>query len=419
MATTLADRNLLLGILAIQVRFVSREDLIAGMNAWLRERDKPLGELLVARGAMKPEHRDLVEKLVDEDLKLYGDDALRSLASADSPSSIEESIAARVDDPDIQERLVAVRQIRPAEQPRSTDAITTIDLKPTAHQPNSAPRALGGRFQILRPHAEGGLGVVSVALDTELNREVALKQIKPTAAERADYRARFVLEAEITGALEHPGIVPVYSLGHDASGQPFYAMRFIRGDSLADAIAAFQRRWPSVQQGRSTEGSRDLEFRSLLRRVIDICNAIGYAHSRGVLHRDLKPGNVMLGKYGETLVVDWGLAKPAGRVDAAAALDVEAALDRHRPAKRPIRCRDRPLARRNSCRRSRPRDAWSCLGHAVTSTHWARRSFRFLQAAHPSTATTLARYCARCSTARSGRPARTTVPSRGPSKRSA
>src|SRR5262249_59901748 len=108
-----------------------------------------------------------------------------------------------------------------------------------------------------------------------------------------------------TGGLEHPGIVPVYGLGKYADGRPYYAMRFIRGDSLQEAIARFHR---AEKPGRDPS-ERRLAFRDLLGRFVAVCQAVAYAHSRGVLHRDLKPGNVMLGKYGETLVVDWGLAK--------------------------------------------------------------------------------------------------------------
>src|SRR5262249_41243860 len=117
-------------------------------------------------------------------------------------------------------------------------------------------------------------------------------------------------EAEITGGLEHPGIVPVYGLGHTPDGRPFYAMRFIRGDSLKEAVNRFHE--AEAQPGR-TSGQSTLELRELLGRFIDVCDAIAYAHSRGVLHRDLKPGNIMLGRYGETLVVDWGLAKAVDR----------------------------------------------------------------------------------------------------------
>ncbi len=191
----------------------------------------------------------------------------------------------------------------------------------------------GRRYRVLHPHAQGGLGVVFVALDTELNREVALKQILDRHADDQTSRARFLLEAEVTGGLEHPGIVPVYGMGVYENGRPYYAMRFVRGDSLKEALGLFHSQSgasagnePTSQEidraatvrPNDSKGSRDLELRKLLRRFLDVCNAIDYAHSRGVLHRDIKPANIILGKHGETLVVDWGLAKATGKGDAAA-----------------------------------------------------------------------------------------------------
>ena len=190
----------------------------------------------------------------------------------------------------------------------STEPTATPTAPPPT--PSARPPADGQRFRVLRPHARGGLGAVFVALDDELHREVALKQILDRHADDPTSRQRFLLEAEITGGLEHPGIVPVYGLGTYADGRPYYAMRFIRGDSLKEAIERFH----ADEALKRDPGRRSLELRKLLRRFLDVCNAIDYAHSRGVLHRDLKPGNIMVGKYGETLVVDWGLAKATGQV---------------------------------------------------------------------------------------------------------
>src|SRR5262249_27102778 len=153
-----------------------------------------------------------------------------------------------------------------------------------------------------------GLGEVHVALDEELPRQVALKRIRGPRAGDPQSRRRFLQEAEITARLEHPGVVPIHGLVQDSSGQPCYAMRLTEGEPLAGALARFHAR-----DGAGPDpGERRLALRDLLGRFVAVCNTIAYAHSKGVLHRDLKPANVMLGAYGETLVVDWGLAKPVG-----------------------------------------------------------------------------------------------------------
>ena len=195
----------------------------------------------------------------------------------------------------------------------------------------------GRRFRALRPHAQGGLGAVFVALDRELNREVALKQILDHHADDPVSRKRFLVEAEITGRLEHPGIVPVYGLGTYGDGRPYYAMRFVQGDSLKEAIERFH----TDRALKNGPGRRSLELRKLLRRFIDVCNAIEYAHSRGVLHRDIKPANVILGKFGETLVVDWGLAKPLTSTEPGSGSGEQRSCH-PRPAARPKRCQGRP-----------------------------------------------------------------------------
>ena len=115
----------------------------------------------------------------------------------------------------------------------------------------AGPEANGpARYRKLRLHARGGLGEVHVALDEELNREVALKEIQDRFADQADNRARFLREGEVTAQLEHPGIVPVYGLGQYSDGRPFYAMRFIRGASLHDAIKQFHHPRPQAARTR-------------------------------------------------------------------------------------------------------------------------------------------------------------------------
>ena len=166
-----------------------------------------------------------------------------------------------------------------------------------------------GRFRVLHHHADGGIGRVSIALDLELQRQVAVKELQDQFADDPQIRQRFLLEVQVTGRLEHPGVVPVYSLGRDGRGRPFYAMRFIEGEDLGRAIKRFH---AADSKPRRQPGERALALRQLLRRFVDVCNVVGYAHSRGVLHRDIKPGNILLGPYGETLVVDWGMAKLMG-----------------------------------------------------------------------------------------------------------
>jgi serine/threonine protein kinase len=380
-----SDRNLLFGILALQMDFISRDALIAAMGAWVLDKAKPLGQILAEQGHLNPQHLALLEQLVQAHIEAHHNDPQQSLAALSSVSSVRDELAAISDD-QLQKSLHAVggatqqaridgicdsfeeawmRANSVGERPTIEDylgelsgperafllcelAALDFDYRRLAGETPSVadycvlfpdldaarlarllarhgpvdPHATkfvedtsrpgqGLRYRILRPHARGGLGEVFVALDQELHREVALKEIQEERAHDTVSRNRFLLEAEITGGLEHPGIVPVYGLGQYSDGRPFYAMRFIKGDNLKEAI----RRFHEAEKPGRDPGERSLALRDLLRRFVDVCNAVAYAHSRGVLHRDLKPGNIMLGKYGETLIVDWGLAKTVGRSD--------------------------------------------------------------------------------------------------------
>ncbi|MCU0705566.1 MAG: serine/threonine protein kinase [Fimbriiglobus sp.] len=179
--------------------------------------------------------------------------------------------------------------------------------RPSTSEPGSDPSDTMpvGRFEVVREVARGGMGRVCEAVDTELNRRVAFKDIQGKFANDPATRGRFVREALITGQLEHPGVIPVYGLGTGEDGRPYYAMRFVEGQSLKDAAAEFHR----TPLKRPPAGEQAVEFRGLLKRFADVCNAVAFAHSKRIVHRDLKPANVMLGPFGETLVVDWGLAR--------------------------------------------------------------------------------------------------------------
>jgi tRNA A-37 threonylcarbamoyl transferase component Bud32 len=300
MSVAVADQNLLFGILALQMDFISRDALIAAMAGWMFKKEDSLGAILVAQGALDQEQHELLSGLVRAHLKKHGDDAEKSLAALDGLAAVRGELEKIADAP-LQASLKRV-----AHATQVADAAT---VAPAMGATTSAQL----RYRVLRPHALGGLGRVSVAFDEELSREVALKEIQERHADNVASRNRFLLEAQITGALEHPGVVPVYGLGQYQDGRPYYAMRFIRGDSLREAIERFH----NAEPGKRDPGHRALELHNLLGRFVDVCQAMQYAHDRGILHRDLKPGNIMLGKYGETLVVDWGLAKPVGKTESA------------------------------------------------------------------------------------------------------
>ncbi len=161
-----------------------------------------------------------------------------------------------------------------------------------------------GRYELRKEHARGGMGRVLVVLDREVGREVAMKELLPHLATGFAWdRERFLREARITGQLEHPNIVPVYEVGSAEGSAAYYTMKLVRGETMEERLERIQ------ENGRLTGRQRMAERLKLLDAFIDTCNAVAYAHSKGVVNRDLKPANIMIGDFGETVVLDWGLAR--------------------------------------------------------------------------------------------------------------
>jgi serine/threonine protein kinase len=181
------------------------------------------------------------------------------------------------------------------EQPCSPDHVPVHEL--LARRPKG-----GGRYVLDAEVARGGMGAVFRAVDGDIRREVAIKYLLDQNNPRQ--RLRFIEEAQITGQLEHPAIVPIHELGLDARQRLFFSMKMVRGRSLAQVL----------EELRQSPGAGKLwPLSRLLTVFVSVCHALAYAHSRGVIHRDLKPANIMLGDFGEVYVMDWGIAKVLAR----------------------------------------------------------------------------------------------------------
>lgn len=159
---------------------------------------------------------------------------------------------------------------------------------------------LWNRYTEVEALGEGGMGMVVKAVDVGLDREVAIKRLKPSLMDN-ESQQRFLQEARATGQLQHPHIPPVYELGQDEAGNPYFALKLVRGQSLRELIDQLRGGDPALHE----------QYRFPHRLVIfqKVCEAVAYAHKRSILHRDIKPDNIMLGEFGEVFLMDWGLAK--------------------------------------------------------------------------------------------------------------
>jgi tetratricopeptide (TPR) repeat protein/tRNA A-37 threonylcarbamoyl transferase component Bud32 len=186
----------------------------------------------------------------------------------------------------------------------------TADPTPSVgHARPSGRLPAGPRFDLKKVHAKGGMGEVWLAEDAAIGRRVALKKMRKQLKGKGK-EENFLWEAQVTGQLEHPGIVPVHELGESGEGDPYYVMKFVHGSTMLEEIGAFHA-LPAGDPRRRVERLR------LLQVFLQLCQTIAFAHHKGVIHRDIKPENVMIGEYGETLVLDWGLAKLIGAAERA------------------------------------------------------------------------------------------------------
>jgi serine/threonine-protein kinase len=323
-----ADWNLLYGFVAIQLGLLERQQMHDGLEEWSARKDQSLREIVSAHGWLTPAELTAVDEEVarlleqylnqpGECLTLCDRDLVESLRVSDATQldpALQASLAKlekEAGEPDDGSQGFGATAISQEETVAGDVSAVSSEAGEASADPAHGPRrdASSERFRKIRKHEEGGLGIVWIAWDEEVGRYVALKEMRGRYASNERLRARFIREAEITGNLEHPGIVPIYALGTYPDGRPFYAMRFVKGETLQAALERFHK---TAAETDPDLGSWTLGLRQLLARFLVICDSIDYAHSRRVLHRDLKPSNVLLGKHGETVMIDWGLAKLIG-----------------------------------------------------------------------------------------------------------
>ena len=286
------DRDLLVAVFAVQIRGIAPDQLAGAVAAWDAEPTISLGRHMAEQGLIEEQDLALLEELVDQSLAAHGGDAAAVLQLFGGEAHVRKLFFGSATSSYLDHVDTA-----PMEDGESVSGIG---------QGASGVSETPGRYTLISHHARGGMGRVLIVHDEYLGRNIALKELMPmTSAGGGDEKptpmrqsasliARFLQEARITSQLEHPAIVPVYEVGRRRDGTLYYTMRLVRGKTFSAAL-------------RECEGL-DERLR-LLANFVGLCQAIAYAHSRGIIHRDIKPANVMLGQFGETVVLDWGLAK--------------------------------------------------------------------------------------------------------------
>jgi eukaryotic-like serine/threonine-protein kinase len=274
------DLNLLFAVLALQSGLITADQFVQVCTLWTTRKGTAMSDLLLERGWIVAGDVNHIHYLLDRRLEKSGGDARQSIATIDP--SLKRQLAS-IHDAELQQSLGYVH-----DSPGSVNTAITLGALPDEKE----------RYLRIRVHATGGGGRIWLAHDSQLDRDVALKELRPEVTDDATLWARFQREARITGQLEHPGIVPVYEYVRRAEHQPFYTMRFVKGRTLAEAAREFHLE-------RAAGRVDPISFVSLLNAFTTVCNTIAYAHSRGVIHRDLKGQNIVLGDFGEVVVLDW------------------------------------------------------------------------------------------------------------------
>lgn len=310
------NHSLLSGVLALQIDLIDEQQFVEACRRWTAKTDVVLTDILIESGWITRIDESEINRFVERRLKKHNGDAQASLAAALDHKT--RYTLPQIVDLDVERSLVGLSA--------SSKMDETLNYSPNIEGSHPAVTEHGEhhpdeRYALTNLYAEGGIGRVWLARDQQLNRDVALKDIRPDMADNPTVIARFLNEAQITAQLEHPVIVPVYELARRKSDRkPYYAMRFLQGRTLSETVREHH-------QEKADAEKLPLDFITLLNAFVAICNTVAYAHSRGVVHRDLKGQNVLLGDFGDVIVLDWGLAKSTNQPSETATQPVRFQLD--------------------------------------------------------------------------------------------